>query len=668
MGCCGQSAVSAGAAVQDSGKRVNYTLGMLLGVDDFVQEAAYHGARRRELARELLGYGTARGLQVLLEPDGDLGPRLRVTPGMAWTPSGSPVCVAADQCCNLNAWLAAQATQVEQALAAAGSPPPASLTLHAVLSFAECLTDNVPIPGEPCRTEDALMQPSRVTDGFRLELRLRAPAQREEDAVRDFVDWIFAIPVGENSPPLTEEGFVEQVRTAALAWLQPTSPPLDPADFMFGAPPAATHSSDALLRIALRVWTTELRPLWRARFGCDGGAAASGSADDAVLLASLDVPLVGGAGGRQVDDSLAPADLQRLVDESRRPILLSLRMVQELVTQAPIPAAGDTVQLERTFGRAAKPGTSANYSREDHSHGTPVLPKLGGDLSGEIGAGRVDDLQGVRLKATGATDHQALLFTTGTGWAPGTVVTAIPALAGDLGGTLSANRVNALQSHPLDAQTPADGDTLVFTAGGMTRGAWKPGKPAVAIPPFGGDLTGSIGSERIQALQKVPLNAPGPITAGHVLTFDGRAWVPAAVPAATGDFVGRGAEPYEIVAAGQVLVNLGPRGRTATTEQSYGKLDALAVTGGSTNSRVVVDLRASVANAASLSAYVVKLTPLLDAAAKLDYLIYLVDPGVRVGSRNQIVFQVLLSANSQIVEGEFALRFQVEVSRFGGAR
>jgi hypothetical protein len=181
---------------------VNYTLGMLLGVDDFVQESTYHNARRRELARELLGYGTAHGLQVSLEPHGDDGPRLRVSSGMAWLPSGTPVCVAPDQCCTLNTWLAAHASTVDTALA--GSPSsPTSIILHVVLSYRDCTTDLVPIPGEPCRSDEELMQPSRVTDSFRLELRVAPPKQCEEDAIRDFVAWLADMPVGASSPALS---------------------------------------------------------------------------------------------------------------------------------------------------------------------------------------------------------------------------------------------------------------------------------------------------------------------------------------------------------------------------------------------------------------------------------------------------------------------------------
>ena len=52
------------SASADPTKRVNYTYGMVLGVDDFVQEQTYHNARGEWLARDLVGYGTVNGLAV----------------------------------------------------------------------------------------------------------------------------------------------------------------------------------------------------------------------------------------------------------------------------------------------------------------------------------------------------------------------------------------------------------------------------------------------------------------------------------------------------------------------------------------------------------------------------------------------------------------------------
>src|SRR5258706_16034791 len=52
----------------DLTKHVNYAQGMVLGVDDFVQEFAYLAGRDRWLARDLLGFGTGSGLQVSTAP------------------------------------------------------------------------------------------------------------------------------------------------------------------------------------------------------------------------------------------------------------------------------------------------------------------------------------------------------------------------------------------------------------------------------------------------------------------------------------------------------------------------------------------------------------------------------------------------------------------------
>src|SRR5438128_4517130 len=87
----------------DPAKRVNYTLGMVLGVDDFTQEFAYLSGRDQLLVRELLGYGTVCGLRVTIEPTDDdteriSNPQVRVGSGLAVTPQGQLVGVPAAQC------------------------------------------------------------------------------------------------------------------------------------------------------------------------------------------------------------------------------------------------------------------------------------------------------------------------------------------------------------------------------------------------------------------------------------------------------------------------------------------------------------------------------------------------------------------------------------------
>ena len=669
MACCAPTNTPGpGAAATDSCKRVNYTLGMLMGVDDFVQEQVYNGSRRRELAREVLGYGTVHGLDVIVEADGDKGPRLRVTPGMAWLPSGTPVCVDSDQCANLNGWLAANAAAVQGAIS--GSPP--AISLYVVLSYVQCLTDNVPIPGEPCRSDDELMQASRIADSFKLELRLAPPAQREEDALRDFVQWLVSLPLVPTSPPLDEAGFIEQLRAAAQDWLHPSSPPLSPpsplSDYMAGVAPAGT--SEALFRTALRLWTTELRPLWMARADCSCNAPPIPPLDDAVLLAQLDITL-SGSGGQVSDQGTAPV----AIDESRRPILLSLRMVQELILRQWDAEPGNTVTPETAFGQMPDPGTALSYSRSDHTHGSPDVPALGGDLSGTLEDARIEGLQGVPLAATSPiTEGQVLTFESGQ-WVPKDLPPApapvTPPLVGDVVGPIGANQLGSLQGRPLNAPSPLADQVLRFVNGAWIAADLPPPAPAPVppLPTLAGDLIGVLGANQLGSLQGRPLNAPSPL-ADQVLRFVNGAWtaVDLPPPAPAGQFVERGtSDPYQIVAAGEIriIVNRGqPTSTMRPTPSGYGKLDgqAVPVSTGATD-QLMVEFKASVAGARKLPNYIVKLTPVWVEGMKNGFRLYL-DEAVNVTGSNAIGFKVRVIADSQIVDGSFPLAFQVEVSRF----
>ncbi|HYY97609.1 MAG TPA: hypothetical protein VE642_03410, partial [Pyrinomonadaceae bacterium] len=93
-------------AEPDPTKHVKYTLGMVLGVDDFTQEFAYLSGRDQWLARDLLGYGTASGLRVDVDVEVEGGsPQVLVTPGVALSPRGQLIRVAPAQCADLDAWV-----------------------------------------------------------------------------------------------------------------------------------------------------------------------------------------------------------------------------------------------------------------------------------------------------------------------------------------------------------------------------------------------------------------------------------------------------------------------------------------------------------------------------------------------------------------------------------
>lgn len=337
-------------APPDPTKHVNYSLGMVLGVDDFTQEYANLSGHDNRVVRDLIGYGVVAGLHVSVAVDLD-GPRVQVTPGEAVTPSGRLVCVSPTQCANLNDWLAANAQQIE----ALGSPPPSSVQLAVVACYRECPTDDVPIPGEPCRADSELMAPSRLVESFSLELRLAPVPQLEEDAVRDFVAWVRSLPVVDG-PGAGVDAFLDALRTAAdLEGSPPASPP-GLIDFLLASPPGgiAIPRDDAAeyIRALFRFWVEELRPRLRSADGAECGCGCGGVGEldpdaDCITLAELEVPLAfdGVSGEILVADT---PDV--IVDDTTRPTLLHLRMIQELLT-------GSTPQTLVTEGRVEEDGT-----------------------------------------------------------------------------------------------------------------------------------------------------------------------------------------------------------------------------------------------------------------------------------------------------------------------
>ena len=324
-----QLAAAAGVAPPDPSKRVNYTLGMLLGVDDFNQEFAYLSGRDKWMARDLDGYGTLCGLKVSLDGTAQ-NPRLSVSCGTALSPRGQLICLQPAQCAFLKDWLAANQSAIPTALT---SPPGSLVNLWLVICYRECPVDAVPIAGEPCRSAADLMAPSRLVDDFRLEFRLAAPQQQEEEAVRDFVAWLDQIQITDapGSFPTLDQ-FVSALRAALL----PLSSPPDPSTyFQIGSPLTAIHVHPAkvgdYLRAAFRVWVTEIRPVFHAAFpaqtcSCAGAAPAAQPTDECLLLAEIEVPVLNVGPGQNwvIDDKHAIT-----IDESHRPILLSTRVLQE---------------------------------------------------------------------------------------------------------------------------------------------------------------------------------------------------------------------------------------------------------------------------------------------------------------------------------------------------
>lgn len=329
MSCFSATVTTANVAEPNPTKHVNYVQGMVLGVADFTQAHAYLSGRDQWMVRDLIGYGTARGLKINSEVDITKGPRIAVEPGVAVSPRGQLICVPAAQCAYLKDWIEQHSDELSS------SPLSDVARLYIVLCYRDCPTDNVPIAGEPCRSEDQLVAASRLTDDFSLELRLRPPNQREEDAVRDFVDWLRQIDVTDavvSSTPMNQ--FLDAIRAAAALWFTspPESPLSSPGDFMVGSPPGFIHIHTAdvceYMRAAFRLWVTELRPKWIARWhGCAPThfETEDQTEEDCVMLAELAVPIVAASPGNWTVADNPPV----VVDESRRPFVIHLRMLQE---------------------------------------------------------------------------------------------------------------------------------------------------------------------------------------------------------------------------------------------------------------------------------------------------------------------------------------------------
>ena len=325
-----QLAATPATSTPDPFKHVNYTVGMLLGVEDFNQEFAYLSGRDRWLARDAIGYGTMCGLRISTDKTTS-GPRVNVSAGTALTPHGRIVYVTPAQCAVLNTWLTSNQQAIQNALS---SPLDSSIGLYLVLSYRNYPVDPVPIAGEPCRSADDLMAASRLVDDFQLEFRFTSPTQTEEEAIRDFVAWMNQIVISTTGPFTSLPDFLNTLR----ADLGSPSSPLDPTTY-FHSPltgiTIAPSDVGAFMDAAFRIWVTEIRPLFHilppaSGCSCGGSSSATPHADDALLLAEVDVPLVMTGAGWQVDDT---RDVT--IDESHRPILVHTRMLQEWLLAGP---------------------------------------------------------------------------------------------------------------------------------------------------------------------------------------------------------------------------------------------------------------------------------------------------------------------------------------------
>lgn len=280
--------------------RLNYVLGQVLGVVDFQQEQQYRIHKHRVHNRTLHGYGTVHGLHVTHNTKSGAELEIEVSPGMAVDPCGQEITVYERQCARLNPWLRADSGN-GQINAARLQSVAGRKVVYVTLCYAECLTGNQPVFGDPCRAESDAIQPTRIKDYFRLDLALDPPSQTEEDFVRLIGTFLGRVRIV--STTLTPDQ-LNSLRTAMRDGIR--NPAAIPDDLVYKVPEANARE---LLGEVLRFWVTQVRP------------SLEPAEDQAVLLAALSFPL------DQANPVVGPGDLR--IDDGKRPYLLHTRLLQE---------------------------------------------------------------------------------------------------------------------------------------------------------------------------------------------------------------------------------------------------------------------------------------------------------------------------------------------------
>jgi hypothetical protein len=153
---------------------LRYHFGMLLGVDDFETEQAYHRAKTRLHNAWLHREGVIWGFNVGLDQERH---EIRVRPGLALDAAGHELHLEADACVNVGEWFAKRENDPGFEITT-DEDGGKTFDAHVVIRFKACLTRQVPALIEPCDNGSASAAYSRVFETVEILLLPNLSPQR----------------------------------------------------------------------------------------------------------------------------------------------------------------------------------------------------------------------------------------------------------------------------------------------------------------------------------------------------------------------------------------------------------------------------------------------------------------------------------------------------------
>ncbi|HEX7333266.1 MAG TPA: hypothetical protein VF290_17320 [Pyrinomonadaceae bacterium] len=396
---------------------LSYHFGMLLGVDDFETEQAYHRAKHRLHNAWLHREGVVWGFDVRV--DNTRG-EIRVTPGLALDAAGRELHLEADACLNVEKWLEKNEKDPNLEVEVSDTEKKIKQT-HIVIRFKACLTRQVPAFMEPCNNAGTGTAYSRVFET--VEILMRPGPAPVKDPPYHRLRLLFGL-----EPPDTKEGAVtesDQQVLDALAAIQALPVADQPPALM-----AAFHRFAALDEIDLKPATSEddARTL-----------LFPGRDDEAVVLANItDLTLT------KNNDKWALTAGE--VDNSVRPSHVATTTIQDLLCGPAFGGAGtggslgpqadhasvkfpDARTIEFTVSKSLQPAsvTVAAFS-------VTTFDSTAGWQTSTIDTATYDDTKKtVTLKVAADLSGRVRLIAKGTGPTPLLGNDLVP-LAGALGG------------------------------------------------------------------------------------------------------------------------------------------------------------------------------------------------------------------------------------------